>query len=717
MAPSRPRVTTSRTSRTSPTSGPTAPAALTPARRRLFVAVTLALPWLLLLLLEAGLRVGGYGDAYPLFVPYADKPGFVFANEQVGRRWFGKGPFTPSPQRDFFEAEKPPNTFRVFFQGESSAQGFPYGHGGAPSRMLEERLQATFPGRNVEVVNTAFTAISSYALLDQADEIIARKPDAVLIYTGHNEYYGVFGAGSKQRFGHWPPLVRAYLALRRLRTVQLLANAIGTGSAAPTAAPGGAGDAPRTVMELMAGDQRVPLGSPAYEDGVAQFRGNLGRLLDRYRAHGIPVLVGTVASNERDQRPFVGGPAPGDSAAWWRSYREGEAAAARGDDAAAERAFLAAVRADSQAADAHYALGTLYDRRGDAARAHAAYRAAKERDQLRFRAPEAINRVIREEAARRGATVVETQRALEQASPGGTVGRTLVLEHLHPNLDGYFVIADAFYEAMRRKGMVGPWTAPVAAADARRRIPVTGIDSLTGILRTDRLTSGWPFQPRGVTRAQMVDTLRPTTPVERLAQATVLGTMPWAEATDRLRQQAEKSGDADGAIRASRALAFEYRYSARPYVDAARVAVGLHRYDEALGYARAAAAREESVPSLVLAGLLLLRANQYDAGMPYLERAVRLGPEDQRATVPLTAARSIPYLERGRVKAPRDTAVLFNLAMVYALTQQYEKSRDAVASLRQVSPNNAAALELLRQMPKDTAARGAAAGPAAGARR
>ena len=63
---------------------------------------------------------------------------------------------------------------------------------------LEERLQATFPGREIEVINTALTAVNSYTLLDQADEIAGQRPDAVLIYTGHNEYYGALG-------GRWRP--------------------------------------------------------------------------------------------------------------------------------------------------------------------------------------------------------------------------------------------------------------------------------------------------------------------------------------------------------------------------------------------------------------------------------------------------------------------------------------------------------------------------------
>ena len=126
-----------------------APATIPPGRRRLLLAITLAVPWLLLARVEIGLRVAGVGSGHPLFVPYEPEPGWLFTNPDFARRYFGGGPFTPSPPLHFFRATKAPGTFRVVFQGESSAAGFPYGHGGAPSRMLAQRLQASFPDRPV----------------------------------------------------------------------------------------------------------------------------------------------------------------------------------------------------------------------------------------------------------------------------------------------------------------------------------------------------------------------------------------------------------------------------------------------------------------------------------------------------------------------------------------------------------------------------------------
>ena len=669
-----------------------------PRRRRLFFAAALALPWIALGLLELGLRAGGYGSAYPLFVHHQTSAGLA-VNQAVGWRYFGDGPFRPTPELDLFQSDKTPGTYRIFVQGESTAQGFPYGHGGAPSRMLEQRLQAAFPEWEVEVVNTALTAVSSWTLLDQADEIIAQEPDAVVIYTGHNEFYGAFGVGSTTTLGRWRPLVKTYLMMRHVRTAQLLADLLSRigdtrrGKSSP--------DAPRTVMQLMAGEQRVPLDSPRYREGLDQFRANLGELLARYQRHGIPVLIGTLASNERDQPPFISGLAAStDSAAWWRDFHGAAAALARGDTEAATHTLEALVHTDNTAAIAHYALARLHDARGDTVRAHTEYRAAKDRDQLRFRASEAFNGVIRDEAARHGATVVETQGALERHAPGGTIGKTLMLEHLHPNLDGYFIIADAFFDILRQRAPAGPPAPSISLAQARADIPITEVDSVIGLLRTDRLVSGWPFQPRGGERIPIVDTLHPVDQVQHLAQAVVVGNLPWPEATERLRTAAERAGNYDQSIRAARALAAEYSYSPEPYTDAARVALLQRRYDEALRYITEANERRETADGVHLAGLLMLRQGDHADALRCLRRAVQLDPNDERMKLALGAAGAIPELERRHASAPRDTNVLYDLGGAYALTQQYEKARDALTKLIRLAPSHAGARTLIARLPQ-----------------
>jgi len=666
---------------------------LSPARRRVFTAITVAFPFLLLGLLELGLRLVGFGHSYPLFVD-APADGYLLPNAEVAKRYFRAGTIAPVPQMDFFRKEKRPGTFRIFFQGESSAAGFPYRHGGAPSRMLQQRLQATFPDREIEVVNTALTAISSYTLVDQAGEIIAQRPDAVLIYTGHNEYYGVFGVASTQLAGKSRGVIRAYLALSRLRITQLIATLIPRGGGASSRV------APRTAMEMMAGDRKIPSGSPLYRDGLEQFRANLSDLLGRYRRAGIPVLIGTVASNQRDQPPFVSGFAAGaDTAAWRRFYRAGSDAMRRGDRAAAETALRKAVEIDTTAADGLYALAKVLEAKGDLAAARPLYVAAKEHDQLRFRAPEEINAIIRQEAARHGATVVETERALAQASAGGVIGQGLMLEHLHPNLQGFFLISDAFYQAMRAKGMIGPWSGYVPVRAARAELPVSPLDSVTGVFRADRVRSGFPFRPAGTTVTPVVDTLHPRTPAEEMAQAVVRETLPWPDATDRLRARYERAGDRAGALSAARALAAEYRVEPRGWMAAGQLAYDLGRWDEALHHIRQANALQETTETAQLIGILLLRRGDQSGAQRQLQRAAQLSGGDPRVSRTAQAAAELPSLERARAAAPADTAALFRLANAYALAYQYDRARETLAALQRIAPDHPGAREMLRLLP------------------
>lgn len=629
----------------------------------------LLIPVLFFVLLEGGLRLVGYGDDYPLFIPAPNEPAYRYQNPEVARRYFVQQQNVPNSLYDFFLAEKDTNTIRVVVQGGSSAAGYPYYRGGSFSRMLEQRLLQTFPGKNVEVVNTAMAAVNSFTLLDLAEEIIAIEPDVVLIYAGHNEYYGVLGVGSAESLGQLRPVVNLYLRLQHLRLVQglraLLAQAASAVAGDERPLPG------NTLMERMVREQAIPYGSTLYDLGLRQFQGNLRDLLAAYEVAGVPVYVGTVASNERDHAPFISGLAEDTPADRWEDFMtEARQAAAEGDTALALARYDAALALDSLSADAFYQKAQLLDAQARYEAARADYLAAKDRDQLRFRAPEAINAIIRDEAAQAGATVVETKAALEAASPSGIIGHDLMLEHLHPNVDGYFTIADAFYEALRADEAFGAWANPVPAGVARREVLLTEVDSLMGAYRVRQLMNNWPFQPLGVTRR---DTLTPTTPVEQLAVALLRDQRTWGETITLLRQHYEERGDYRRALQAALALVQEYPFSAAPYIDAGNVLVKAGRYDEALAYFQAAHDREPLPAAQRMIGSILLRRGEREAAIEWLERSLQGDPQNQQA--------------------------LYNLAGAYALSGQVAAARQTVTRLLQLNPTHTDARRLLNSLP------------------
>lgn len=632
----------------------------------------LLIPVAFFAIVEAGLRLSGFGESYPLFVPVEGKPDFLYQNRDVARRYFTRVDNVPTSLADFFEKEKSADTYRIFVQGGSSGAGFPFYYGGAFSRMLEHRLIQTFPDRHIEVVNTSMAAVNSYTLLDLVDEILEQKPDAVLVYAGHNEYYGALGVGSTESLGRSPWLVRTYLALNDLRTVQALRK--GFASLASATQKRKAGEQPSgNLMQQMIGNQTIPYGSSDYIAGLDQFHSNLSRMLARYREHGVPVFVATVASNERDHKPFVTGFMPEtDRSAWQSAYDAGLEAAQQGDLAATVASFDEAIAIDSLNADAFYAKGRLLERARRYDEARAALVQAKDRDELRFRASEDINQIIRELSLHYGARVVEVREALSAESPGGIVGGNLMTEHLHPNVQGYFLMADAFYQAIKEEGLIGSWENAVPRDAARREVLLTPVDSLVGIYRIRQLMAGWPFQPPGVTKKwdEGIDT---TETAAKIALRLTRGETSWREANEALRRHLEQSGNYHGALQAALAHLQEYPFIPSPYLVVGNILMKQHRYDEALVYFEAGNDVEETAAGHRMIGSILLQRGRRDEAVPHLERAVALDPEDAVA--------------------------LYNLSGAYALEENYDSARRTAHRLLELHPNHQQARQLLTSLP------------------
>jgi hypothetical protein len=172
--------------------------ALVISSRRLWVfraIAVLIIPALLILLLEFGLRLVGYGYRPEAIIKYkVDGKEVCCDNPRFGWRFFPKSiarEFTPFT----FTEDKPDNTYRIFVLGASAAQGVPY-----PSfsfgRILKVMLQEMYPGVNFEVIVVAMAAINSHVVLEAAKDCALYEPDMFVVYLGNNEVVGPYGAGT-----------------------------------------------------------------------------------------------------------------------------------------------------------------------------------------------------------------------------------------------------------------------------------------------------------------------------------------------------------------------------------------------------------------------------------------------------------------------------------------------------------------------------------------
>lgn len=670
---------------------------MTVRQRVLLIGVLLAAPLLLLVVLELGLRLAGYGGDYPLFVNFGpEQSEYLVPNQELGARYFPSSSSAPRPTPDLFLVDKPEGGLRLFVQGASSAAGFPYGYGGAFSRMLEQRLSETYPDRVIEIVNTSLTGTNSYTLLDVADEIIEYAPDAVLIYAGHNEYYGVLGVGSSAFGGRFPGLIRLYLSLRKSRTVQLVASIVGAfGSNEEEGAEGGAA---RTLMEELAGEQSIPFDSRLHRKGVAQFRSNLRRILDIYHRAGVPVYVATIGSNIRDLQPFKGSPEDAtDSAAYAQGVTEVAQAIAAGDTASALETLHGFVREIPTAADPRYALAKVMDRstRYDSARER--YREARDRDRLPFRAPSAMNGVIREEAERGGANVVDVLGRFTAASPHGLLGGTLMLEHVHPNIEGQFLIADAFYERLLGDRLVPDSAAYVPTNRAREEVPVTAMDSLIGEFYIQRLTAGFPFQPRGTVLTAAVDTMTPRNEIEAIALDFFNGRMPWIVAQERLRNHYASTNRLNKAIHVDLAIAQQFPMAA-PLVHAAVASRFTGDLEQAERLAREALERGADAQALLLLGGVAATRGDSAEARKWFREAAQIAPLDRQVSMAGRALEAIPDLERRTRQDSGDVDALSNLGAVYFVSGQYDRAEEVADRILRMDPDHDAGLNLKRQL-------------------
>lgn len=557
-----------------------------------FIAAVLSLASILLM--EGCLRLFRYGGDPRLFVTApVEGRRFLTCNREIGRQYFPCLAKAPKPSWDAFLKDKPSNGVRLFVLGGSTAAGFPYGNNLMFSRILNVRLQETFPDRKIEIVNTAISATNTFTQLDFLDEILAQKPDAILIYSGHNEFYGALGVASRESLGQSPSVARAYLKLRRLRLFVLVQDAVGLVRGVQE--QGADYDPSATLMERMVGAKAIPLDSRLYGQGTEQFAENLDRIYQKARVAGVPIVISELVSNLRNQRPFV--------------------SMATGSTPAADLVFR-----DAQA----------LDQQGDCEQARRLYLKAKDLDALRFRASEQFNEIIHETARRYGGAVVPMKSRFEAASPEGIIGDHLMVDHLHPNVDGCFLMAAAFFDTIRDTNVLDlPWDrAAVKPMESyRQNWGMTDLDTACAGLNIRYLKGGWPFQPQaGPNRS--LQSFQPQGEADTLALR-VLTDEQYSIilAHHDLAQQYERQSRYLEAYHEYRALYHSVPWTTIFLNGAAKNLLRLKRTDEVPPLLARSLEIHETFFALRWMGHLLVNQGRFAEAIPYLERA-REGHED-----------------------------------------------------------------------------------------
>jgi tetratricopeptide (TPR) repeat protein len=595
---------------------------LSSSRRHAFLAFTVAFPFALLILLEVSLRLFHYGPDLSLFTTQ-ELHGRIYhiMNPGVRHRYFSRVSFSPSTSPDYFLVPKPQGCYRIFCLGGSTTVGFPYWYNSAFSSFLRDRLRRTFPDRSIEVINLGMTATNSYTVVDMAREVFAYQPDLLIVYDGHNEFYGALGIASRESMGGARWLSRLSLQLAHVRTYQLALDVY----AAFTKIFGNDNDpASRgTMMERLARGKTVPFDSQTYRDGLDIFSANLRELKTLCEERGVPVILGTQASNLRGLAPFVSG-MPSDTPAQTRTafntrFNSGMEHRMNGDFTAALADFRAASEILPGHAEAHYCTAQCLDTLGRAPEALPEFVKARDLDELRFRTSSDFNTAIR--AMDNGTTVfcADIEATFAAASPDGITGNNLILEHLHPTAYGQFLVAGAYAQTMRLHQLLASgdqWTAADTLSDDALWTTrhVTPVDDRIGARRTEALVTAWPFQPEEMP----VSAISPSDSLGQIADQVARGQIHWKQAHDRAIEYYSSRNDV-------RALEREYSteinqlpfIEVTPYLRLARILLDQGRIGEVRDLLEQSLSLEPTILAYRALGDIALNSGSPAKAAPY----------------------------------------------------------------------------------------------------
>jgi len=560
-----------------------------------FYAVPFLLPVIVIILLEFTLRTFNYGRNIETWIPYhPELPGKLVLNIEVASKYFLTTKGIPSSIFDPFDAVKKPGTFRVFVLGESSAAGFPYEPTGSYSRYIRDRLQLVYPKQNIEVVNVSMAAINSIVIKDMLPEILKQDPDLILLYVGHNEYYGVFGAASQSLFAGNKTMVSAMLYLNEFKTVQLLRNMFNTVS---FWFKGKGKDNGATLMARMASNNLVPYKSKLYQAGLTQFEGELSDIIQMIKEKNVPLIMGTLTSNLKDQPPFI-------------SINEKE----------------------SESADNYFKLAQESLKNGNAVEAKKLFIKAKELDALRFRAPEEMNDIIKELAGRNQIPLVDFESAFNNESENDIVGNNLMVDHLHPTLHGYQIFGKLFFEAMEKNNFL-PSAEKINISDEEqhalvvKNFPFSRLDSTIANYRLLSLKGDFPFNKDGKSK-KLLDFVKFTDYNDSLAYKVVEQNYYWELAHKKLATYYLGQKNYTGFMNEYSALIGQFPYTIGLYEKVVQVLLESQKYSEAYSYLEKYYRLQPDAFCTKWLGTINLFNNNDDLALRYLKESFSFNSRD-----------------------------------------------------------------------------------------
>lgn len=603
-----------------------------------FNLVLLLIPVIIFALLEMSLRLFDYGKDTSQWVEVV--PGELILNPEIAHRYFHSTTSVPYSNLNSFSKIKTDNTFRVFIVGGSSAAGYPYSPNGDFGLYIKKKLEILYPESTIEIINVALTATNTYTIRDLMPGIIKQKPDLILFYAGHNEYYGALGVGSMESIGQARSVVNFMLSLEQFKSyiffrdiINWIISSFSDDASVKSEKRSG------TLMSRMAKDQTIALNSEVFNLGLKQFSGNLADILEMCKNKNIPIILGTLTCNLRDQKPFI---------------------SIESDDL-------------DSAEDIFNIAAQNLENPKEALRL---FRYAKDLDGLRFRAPEKINQIIKELAEKNKFPFVDIDSIFNSVSPYGIIGDNLMTDHLHPTFDGYKLIGNIFFEAMENFSLL-PSSKRVSLDKnivdslANKNTFISRLDSIIANYRILVLKNDWPYsEPKSV--AYMLKLFNQQTIIDSIAVKVIDNRYSWERAHREAAEYYARIKDYDEFIKEMTILINQYPFVKEYYTYGTEQLLEAKLFDEAYPILFNGHKRFPGAFFAKWLGIVDLSKEKIDSAIIYLNESLRYQPSDAQ--------------------------VLYNLSGAYSKIKMYNEALNSINRCLSLNPDYPGAHHLKNQL-------------------
>jgi len=362
----------------------------------------------------------------------------------------------------------------------------------------------------------------------------------------------------------------------------------------------------------------------------------------------------------------------------------------------AEQAFTQLqelLKIDSTNAEVHYLLGTASLQSQNFEQAKISFQNAKEFDLLRFRAPEEINQLIDKYTQKPIVVKAEVQKKFREASDHGIIGQSLVLEHLHPNLNGYRIMAEAYFEALNSTSIFDEHLTSAATDDFNwDNYPLTQVDSLYGYYGTLILKEGWPFfEPFEL------DTVNRSLP-EAIAGALVVKQLTWEQAMEKLYQHYHQQEKFQAALRVTNAVIMEYPDRPAFYAKAGSLCLRLKEFQKGAAYFTEAFRLDQNPQYAYYAALCFTRLKEWSRSSAILNLSLQHTPNNLEISRMLKAIEEIEIVQERLRQNEADPELQNHLARLYFLLGLKEDARELAENVLDSNPTNELAKQILEQL-------------------